>query len=82
VLPHISKSIVVLEKACSILSFREWIRGFHDLLTQNSSSQVMPYITVSELLAVVAHNTDLGHCILLNNTNMLDRKSKCQNQLV
>jgi hypothetical protein len=34
------------------------------------------------MLAVVEHNTDLGHCILLNNTNMLDRKSKCQNQLV
>jgi len=34
------------------------------------------------MLAVVEHNIDLGHCILLNNTNMLDRKSKCQNQLV
>jgi hypothetical protein len=34
------------------------------------------------MLAVVEHNTDLGHCILLNNTYMLDRKSKCQNQLV
>jgi hypothetical protein len=36
----------------------------------------------SEMLAVVEHNTDLGHCILLTNTNMLDRKSKCHNQLV
>lgn len=34
------------------------------------------------MLAVVEHNTDLCHCILLTNTNMLDRKSKCQNQLV
>jgi hypothetical protein len=32
--------------------------------------------------AVVEHNTDLGYCILLNNTSMLDRKSDCQNQLL
>jgi len=34
------------------------------------------------MLVVVEYNTDLGHCILLNNTNKLDGKSKCQNQLV
>jgi len=82
VLPQVSKSTVVLEKACSILSFRERIRGFYDLLRQNSSCQLMSYQYQSEMLAVVEHNTDLGHCILLNNTNKLDGKSKCQNQLV
>lgn len=34
------------------------------------------------MLAVVEHNTVFGHCILVNNTNMLDRKSKCKNQLI
>jgi hypothetical protein len=34
------------------------------------------------MLAVVEHNTDLCHCIVLNNTNTLDRKFKCHNQLV
>jgi hypothetical protein len=34
------------------------------------------------MFAVVEHNTVLGDCILLKNTNMLARRSKCQNQLV
>jgi hypothetical protein len=28
------------------------------------------------------HNTDLGHCILLNNTSILNRKSKCMDQFI
>jgi hypothetical protein len=43
VLPH------VIKKACSLLSFREWIRGFQDLLRQHSSSQFMPYMSVRDV---------------------------------